>query len=439
MAPKPLIENAEEIRINPSDEIDQILGHPPSWLLQWGITIIFITVLIFGIIAWLIKYPDVIPTKLTIVTKNPVIQVVARATGKMDTLLVTNNQTVQQGTILAILNSPTSHKDIVLLSNFLAQVEIDHNHPIKLPNLRLGALQNNYATLVQHLTAYQYFLRQKDVAQKTASLEAQMEYISSLNKNLTQQQSTLSKEVQLSKNDFERHHQLYLDKVISNAELEKVETQYLQYKRQLEGTENQIISNNVTIEQLKTQIGEINQNRNNLKLEQELSIKATIETLKGQIESWKASFLIQAPISGKISFAQIWSEQQFINANQPVFTIVPNKKQGTTIGHSELPITNSGKVRIGQHVHIQLDGFPFQEYGIIKAKVDGISLVPIESNAQKNSHYLVEISLPDSLVTTYHKTIPFRQKMQGTANIITEDRRILERIFDKLKSILENT
>ena len=439
MPHKTLIDKAEDIRINPSDEIDQILGRPPGWLLRWGITIILVTVLIFGTISWLIKYPDIIETKITIVTKNPVIQVIARETGKIDSLLVSNNQNVKQNDVLAILNSPTSYQDVLLLNNFLKKIETNYNHPITIPDLTLGNLQSSYAMLVQKLNTYQYFLKQKNVIQKKISLEFQIEYKENLNNNLEKQQNTLNQEVKLSKKDFDRHKQLYTDNIISSVELEKIETQYLQYKRQLEGTENQIISNNISIEQLRTQIRDIVQDKANSKQEQELAIKSNIETLKSQVSSWEAAFLVNAPISGKVSFARVWSEQQFIKANQSIFTIVPEKKQGATIGRSELPIANSGKVRIGQNVNIQLNGFPFQEYGIIKAKVNGISLVPVESINQDSPNYLIEIALPDSLVTTYNRTIPFRQKMEGTANIITEDRRILDRIFDKLNSILKNT
>jgi hypothetical protein len=48
------------------------------------------------------------------------------------------------------------------------------------------------------------------------------------------------------------------------------------------------------------------------------------------------------------------------------------------------------------------------------------------------------LEVPETLITTYNKSIPFRQEMQGTANIVTEDQRILERVFDKILSILRN-
>lgn len=442
MVTKPLIEQAENIKLNNNDEIDQILGNPPSWLLRWGITIVLLTVLIFGFISWLIKYPDVIPTKITVITEKPVIQVVARASGKIDSLLVRNNQEVNKNDVLAILDNPTSAEDILRVSNFLENIVIGTNEHTKIPsvpNLTLGSLQNTYASLVQKINAYQYFLEQKDGIRKVESLKAQIQYIGELNTNLRKQQVTLSEEVDLSKKDLNRNKKLHADKVISNVELERIETTFLQYKRQLEGIENQVISNNINIEQLQTQITEINQSRNNLQSEHELSIITNIEDLRSRVEVWKESYLVSAPIKGTVSFTQVWSEQQFVNANEAIFTLVPNEKQGKVIGRAELPISNSGKVRIGQTVNIQLDGFPFQEYGVIKAEVEGISLVPITSKNQETTNYLVEVSLPDSLVTTYNKTIPFRQKMQGTANIVTEDRRILERVFDKLNSILKNT
>jgi len=68
----------------------------------------------------------------------------------------------------------------------------------------------------------------------------------------------------------------------------------------------------------------------------------------------------------------------------------------------------------------------------VQAKVKTISLVP------EQGQFIVELDMPDELRTTYDKVIPFRQEMAGIANIITEDRRILERIFDKILSILKN-
>jgi len=139
-----------------------------------------------------------------------------------------------------------------------------------------------------------------------------------------------------------------------------------------------------------------------------------------------------------VSFSKIWNAQQFVRANDVIFTVVPDEGVGHIVGKAILPTENSGKVKEGQTVNIRLDGFPFQEYGVINSTINNISLVPINIDADNPSSYILEINFPDSLITTYDKVIPFRQEMQGTANIITEDRRVIERIFDRVNSILKN-
>jgi len=49
--------------------------------------------------------------------------------------------------------------------------------------------------------------------------------------------------------------------------------------------------------------------------------------------------------------------------------------------------------------------------------------------------YLLDVELPKKLVTTYNKDIEFKQEMQGSAEIITEDLRLIERIFFQFKDI----
>lgn len=64
----------------------------------------------------------------------------------------------------------------------------------------------------------------------------------------------------------------------------------------------------------------------------------------------------------------------------------------------------------------------------------------MESQIVRNDINIEQLTtqITDSMVTTYGKSIPFRQEMQGTANIITEDRRILERVFDRVYNLVKN-
>ena len=55
----------------------------------------------------------------------------------------------------------------------------------------------------------------------------------------------------------------------------------------------------------------------------------------------------------------------------------------------------------------------------------------------KSENTSVEVEFPDGLKTNYGKQLEFSQEMQGTAEIITEDVRLLERFFNPIKSLLK--
>ena len=432
------IKNSDDIVLNTHDEVDQILGRPPSWTLQWGISMIFVVVLILAVIAWFIKYPDVINAKVGLITEQPAIRVVAQSSGKLEQLFFKNNDFVVKNDIIAVLESSTSLEEIQKLRHFLdTAAEFSTISPNE--ELILGNLQPSYTLLVQKLQDYGLFYQQRGTLDKIKLLKAQIERIQKLSSNLLNQRKTMEEEVHLIEKKFNRSKKLYEEKVISVVDLEKTEAEYLQYKRQLDNMENQIVNNEISIEQLKVRIIDLEQNRINDLTTRQSSIQQTIDGLKGEIKIWEENYLVKAPISGKTSFTKFWSEQQFINVGEKILTIVPQEGTGDIIGKAVMPIANSGKVKKGQKVNIRLDGFPAQEYGILKGEVQNISLVPVSmSNSREEETYLVELKLNNDLITTYNKTITFRQEMQGIASIITEDRRVLERIFDRVKSILKN-
>ena len=99
-----------------------------------------------------------------------------------------------------------------------------------------------------------------------------------------------------------------------------------------------------------------------------------------------------------------------------------------------MPITRSGKVKVGQKVNIRFVNFPDNEYGITKGIVKNISMVPTK-DAQGMNYYTVEIELPEGLTTNYNKELPYLPEMQAQADIVTENISLLERFFMPLRKI----
>ena len=127
MEEKKLIVDPNEIKLTTHNEIDQILGNPPGWILKWGLSIVFLVVIIFISMSWMVKYPDIIQSEVIIATENPAIRVIAENSGRISKLLVKNNEIVSKGEILGILDNPAQLKDIKELEKFINKIELIEN------------------------------------------------------------------------------------------------------------------------------------------------------------------------------------------------------------------------------------------------------------------------------------------------------------------------
>jgi len=106
------------------------------------------------------------------------------------------------------------------------------------------------------------------------------------------------------------------------------------------------------------------------------------------------------------------------------------------IGMVEVKPNEIGKVNIGQQVKIKLDIYPSHKYGIIRGKVSAITTIMNEKD-----RYTIQVILPSGLQTSYSvnnidKKMKFFSNMQGNADIIIEDKRLIEKFIEPISKIL---
>ena len=68
--------------------------------------------------------------------------------------------------------------------------------------------------------------------------------------------------------------------------------------------------------------------------------------------------------------------------------------------------------------------------------LNGLKKEGIEPTAE--GFYVVEIDFPKGIDTNYGKTLPIICQMLGSADIITEDLRLIERLLMPIKKLLKN-
>jgi HlyD family secretion protein len=419
-----------------SDEVQDIMGYIPNWIIRWGITLIFAIILLVLIGSYFFQYPDVIMSRIMVTTENPPAPLMAKVTGKIDKLYIQDNEVVEENAAIAIIENATNYEQLFrlkdqleTLKSFFTYFEIPPNTEFN-KNYSMGELQSSYASFLKSYADYRYFIDLDYHRKKINSTNAQIERHKILFKQKQRQTKIMEDEFFLSKTRYERSKSLFKDGIISRNDFEAAKSRFLQQEFSFEGAKSSLASSGIQISTLEQTVLDLQLQYQSDKKRLQLALSQAYENLTGRIAQWEQNYVIKSPISGVVSFNKYWSANQNVKAGDRVVTVVPTNT-GDMIGKVVLPILGSGKVKVGQMVNIKFDNFPFMEYGMVRGKIKSKSLIAADN------HYSLEVGLPNGLLSSYNKDLDFSQEMMGTAEIITEDIRLLERILKPIKSILD--
>ena len=422
-----------------SEEFQEILGDVPSWILRWGITALASIVVILLVGSAVFKYPEVISSTMTLTGTTPAASVVAKASGKLRTLYVKDDQSVSQGQRLAVIDNPARTQDVEILKQYLSEISsLDTFKTLPPKELTLGDMQSLYASFYLTLTEYIQFKQLDYYPQKIAFTRERIGRNEISYNDLLRQKDLVEEQDELTRKQYQRDSLLCQKGVLSNEDLEHSQAQYLQSRLSVETCLANLQNTQTTLVQLRESLLDAEKECADRRRTLETQLNNYTAQLWASIQTWEMNYVLTAPIDGHITFANYWAENQNITAGQGIFTVVPAER-GEMIGKASLPVARSGKVKKGQKVNIRFQNFPENEFGIVRGTVDNISQVPVDgTNPQtglRETAYVVSIRLPDGLKTNYKKELPFQPQMQAQADIITDDISLLERLFLPLKKI----
>ncbi len=230
---------------------------------------------------------------------------------------------------------------------------------------------------------------------------------------------------------------LFKQKVLTEAEDDRAQVDFNTSKDNYQGMLKDLTIAKGQIKQIENQIQQNILQKKEKHKQLNLDLIATFLDLQDNIKAWKEKYTFRAPMSGKVQFMKFLTQNQFVQAGEPLFTIVP--KESKIIGQMTLPENGAGKVKPGQEVIIKLDNYPYVEYGSITGKVSDIALTPnlLITQTGSSGTYLVNVELPNGLKTNYGAILNFKFETRGTGGIVTKDRRLIERLFDNMSYALK--
>lgn len=135
-----------------SEEVQDILGKFPPWILRCGISFCGLFILMMLVGSMLFRYPEVVSTQMVLTSTVPIENVIAKRSGAINNLFVTDGQTVQAGDYLAVIENTATTKDVVALKTYLNELSRS-NKVDTLPSLmwKLGNMQTTYLQFYQEL------------------------------------------------------------------------------------------------------------------------------------------------------------------------------------------------------------------------------------------------------------------------------------------------
>lgn len=430
-------ENKKYYKSNRTEEVQDIIDRIPTNFGVWVSIISISIVLLLLIFGWFIKYPDVIIGRITINSTESPVKLVANSHGKIRLNGIKSFQNVKEGEIIAYLQNPGELKNILLLNDLLKKFNPETSNVSQIlsllpDSLSFGELNIKYALFLNSLNEFNNYNVEKLFDKQTQNLH---ELLKEQNNAI----GTGSKLVEMNSQNLEyvkkfikRDSTLFVKRVISEAEFDKTQMNYLSNKEAYQNSIGELINNKQNAQVTEGRIKEIKIQKSEKLKELKIAIITNYNDLIDNIKAWEQKYVFRAPFDGQVQFLNFWIDNQFIQSGEHMFTLIP--KMGKPIGQALIPTIGAGKVFVGQEAIVKLEKYPYNEYGSIKGIVNSISL---STNISKTSNgdlenYLIIINFPNDLKTNYGTKLNANLDMKGTVEIITKDRRLIQRIFDNL-------
>jgi len=422
--------NLEPVEEAYSEDMQEVMGRMPSWMIRRGTVMIGCLLICVFVGAYFFKYPDIITSRVVISFDNPPIKLFARASAPIQKLLVSNNHQVKKDELLCILTNSADYHDVVQVATIAHMIDTTISiygimGAINLPSgLQLGELQPEYIELAQAIQQYQFFLSHNSYKTKMKHLVKQAEYQALLATELDKKGYMLREQLDLQKSRFNIDSILLKEKVVSKVEYEATKSKFLDQKMSTDANYSNILQSKLQQKEYEKNISETELQLQSDEHTYQRKVHDAATKFKGSYAQWSQNYLIKSPSDGTVSFFKYWKENQFVQSGDGVMMLIPNAQ--SYIVRGDVNTVGVGKIKPGQEVLIKLSAYPYEEYGMLSGEVAELSRVAMDST------FTLEITLKKGLVTNANKTLPPEPQLTGIGEVLTEDKSILQRIFENV-------
>lgn len=428
---KGVADKMDEIVLH-TEEVSQILGVPPHWLVRRGAVVMLGIVALMIALTFVVHYPDVVTADVVVTMPTPPAKVVAEASGHLSGLAVRQDQMVDRGAVLARIQSATDPEAVTRLAAMLAiwsaESRPSDRELAELGASRLGELAGSFAAAVRATETHAYRMSTRSVDRQVQGISAQYVTLQGKTSRLQSQRSLLQQQADIARRTLAQYKKLAERGYAAATRVNEQEQALLEAQRAIEMNSVELADVRLEREKTSQTIAEMTLREQQERQDLRFALEQALKVLRSRVSLWEQRYVLRAPIAGRISLSRYWSDSQFIRSGDEVMAIIPAQAQ-KPLGRALLAGLRAGSVQVGQRAQIRLENYPAEQFGMLVGRVSAISPVPV------GGQYAVELSLPPDMTTTLGKTLRYQQEMRGQADITVEDLRIIDRIMSQFRGL----
>lgn len=414
--------------------VNTIVGRAPGNLLSYGSGTVFLVIFILLCLCFVVKYPDVVSAPLVVKHKIAPRPLISKSSGVISQVFATENQVVEKGTPLFRLETVENYEQLLILEEKIDQLEdslLSSHFIISCDSLfdgldRLGSIEMSFNNFMGQLTNYQLYLAEEFNGQEKENLLERINHVKASLDNLMDQKKLNQEELNRFHQDLNIQQQLYDEKLISKAELDKVKGGVTVKKIAIKQIEASELQKRTQLLTLKDQLIAVKK----AQLVAANGLKLALRELKQKCLLWKDTYLVVAPSSGFVAYSSPVQKGSISIPSNPIGFIIDSLSEYE--GWIQIGQFNLGKVAEGQIVNLKFQSHQHSEFGMVEGRVKSISQV-----VNKENSFMIQVEFLDGLRTNFGKEISVKNGSVAMAEIITEDLYVFQRIFYQFKDLFQ--
>lgn len=382
---------------------DVIVASPLSF---WAITLLIASI-IAGLIVFAVfgEYARKERVQGVLTPSAGLVDIVPTRAGNFEEIYIAMGDKVREGDALYRLSNEVNLSGGEQLSEaLLSQMEVEKSNLLS----QMGQIPEDFALQKRRL--------QKQHTEKTAEAAR---YVARI--------ETQRRTVDLEENLFRKMQGLLADEAASALEVAAAENRFLTATQNLQSLENARANILSDISDINSQMALLPTSQK----QEELEIQNRISAIEQRMITNDAGSesVVRSPVSGTVAALSARRGQQTYS-DRAAMTILP---QGATL-EAELfvPTRAIGFVKPGQRVRLLYDAFPYQKFGFYNGEITEVSKAVVQHPQADEAVFVVRVSLENQDIKASGEQVPLQSGMTLAADLILEDRKIWEWMFDPL-------